>query len=477
MVQATQQKPGSKTILEKNWKFDIDISADRLFAHLTITKPESDAEFEFSADELVAILNRAGVTHGIKTDQISKIIDAGLFGKRMEIARGRPPSRGKDSDFETLFPKEVSKSPVVGPDGLIDYKNLGIIRNAKKGQPLARRIPPTTGEPGFTIDGEEIPGLPGREKALPKGKNTQVSPDDPNVLIAADDGAIQFSNDIISVDKIYKILGDVDISTGNINYVGNLQIGGGIKAGFKVMAEGDIEIEKNIEDAEVVSGGSIVAKGGFVGSGSGFIRAKNDLIIRFVENGNIEVGNDIHISGQALNSNIFAGNAIYLKGAKAIILGGQVGAFNLVETDVIGSVLGTKTIVRVGFNPAMIKEFQHLENECKRLKADQERIKQAIYSLTKLEIDNKLNKAQAESLAQLKAVRNDLPKQIEEIDRRKSALFAKINDHKNAKIVVRGTAYHGTIIQIGLLKKELIQDVTRCTFKSDGNQIVMLTHY
>ncbi len=477
MVQTTQQKPGSKIISEKDWKFEIDISADKLTAHLTITKPEGDADFAFSADELVAILNRAGVTHGIKSDQIAKIFKEEIFGRRVEIARGRPPSRGKDADFELLFQKEINRSPVVGPDGLIDYKNLGIIRNAKKGQQLARKVPPTIGEVGITVDGEEIPGLPGRDRALPKGKNTDVSPDDPDILIALDDGAIQFNNNIVSVEKIYKILNDVDISTGNINYVGTLQIGGGVKAGFKVMAEGDIEIEKNIEDAEVVSGGSIVVKGGFVGSGSGFIKAKNDLIIRFIENGNVEVGNDIHISGQVLNSNVFAGNAIILKGAKTIILGGQVGAFNLIETDIIGSVLGTKTVVRVGFNPAMIKEFQHLENECKRLRSDQDRIKQAIYSLTKLEIDGKLNKAQAESLAQLKAVRDELPKQIEEIDAQKSALLSKMNDHKKAKIVVRGTAYHGTIIQIGLLKKELIQDVSRCTFKSDGNQIVMLTHY
>jgi uncharacterized protein (DUF342 family) len=175
-----------------------------MMAHLQIDPVSKDSAFTMTVEDLIGILKQAGVVHGIKNDQLAKQVTSLVVGKRIEVARGTPPQKGEDAKFDLLFEANVSKAPVVGADGYIDYKNLNIIRNAVVGQPLAKKIPPQKGESGMTVTGEEVQGLPGKDRALPKGKNTDVSPDDPDLLVATETGAINYGNSIVTIEKNFK---------------------------------------------------------------------------------------------------------------------------------------------------------------------------------------------------------------------------------------------------------------------------------
>jgi uncharacterized protein (DUF342 family) len=131
----------------------------------------------------------------------------------------------------------------------------------------------------------------------------------------------------------------------------------------------------------------------------------------------------------------------------------------------------------VGYSPTLMREYQRVDNEIKRMKIDQERVKQALYSLVRLEMDHKLNEIQKESIGKLKSCRDEMPGQIEFLENQKQELLKKLDENKNAKIIVKGTAYHGSVIQIGMLKKELINDISHCTFRIERDQIVTATHY
>jgi hypothetical protein len=476
MPQVAEKKKSELSFEERGYQFQIDISADSMVAGMTIIPIDKQAIFNFTPDELQAILAKAGVIYGVKQEVLQNLTHSVVSNRRIEVARGKNPEKGIDAGFELLFDTSTRKSPAVGADGHIDYKNLNLIINVRKGQPLARKIPAAIGGPGYTVTGQELPGQMGKDRPLPKGKNTDISPDDPGLLIATENGSVKFANNVVEVEKDYKLLKDVDIATGNIKFVGNLYITGAVKAGFSVMAEGNIFISKNVEDAEISAGGSVNIEGGFVSSGNGFIRAGHDINVKFIENGNVEAGHDININGQTINSNISAGNAIILKGRKAVILGGQTSAFNLIETDNIGSEIGTKTLVRVGYSPELLRQCQHIDAEIKRLKGDAERIKQALYSLVRLEMDSKLSPDQKEMISKLKTYRDAIPEQLEQLERQKIELSKKFEENRAAKIVVRGTAYHGAILQIGLLKKELNQDITNCAFMADRGQIITISH-
>lgn len=475
MINVDQKKPAPHKIQKEDFAFTVMISPDEMSAHLTIEQTSEDAAFDFSKEALIEIISQAGVVYGMNEGRLEKLATELMLNKPIEIARGKSPERGQDSGFELLFAVAGSKAPVIGEDGYIDYKNLNLINNATVGQPLAKRIAATVGEPGKSVTGKEIPGIEGKDRALPKGKNTEISSDNADLLVATREGAITFANNLVSIDNVYKLKDDVGTATGNIDFVGSLLISGDVTSGFKVKAAGNIEIGKNIEDAEVISGGSVVAKGGFVGSGKGVILAKEDVFVKYVENQQIEAGHDVNIGGGAMNASIVAGNAVYQKGLKAVIVGGSVTAHNLIETNTIGSEMGTPTLVRVGYSPAIMRAIQELEAKLKQLEKDESKIKQALYSLVRLELDNRLSPKQKEALEQLRAHSLEIPNLRQSYEDQKQEFLGKLRENKTAKIIVKGHVYPGAIIQVGLLKKEINKLIGSCSFGVTRDQIVIIS--
>lgn len=482
MVQVNQKAVEKKVnialeVKKKEYIFIVSISSDQMQGFLTIKPTDIDADFNFSDDELEQILKDAGIVNGINHKMLQKLTGTDLvLNKPVEVARGSNPGPGIDASFEYFFETSNDKTPVVGDDGLIDYKNLNLINNATKDQPLVKKILPAPGEPGIGVTGKEVQGKPGKDKALPKGKNTEISPDNPDILIASKDGSVCLISNLVVVDDVYTINSDVDTASGNIDFVGSMKISGNIKSGFKVKAGGNIEIGKNIEDADVISGGSVLASGGCVGSGKGIIKAQEDVFVKYVENQKIEAGNDVNIGGGAMNADIMAGNAIMLQGRKAVIVGGSATACNLIEVGTIGSELGTPTLVRVGYNQKIIDELNKLEEEIERLEKDSKKIKEAMYSMVRLELDNKLNQSQKEALEQIRAHQKEIPNQLEVLEEQRNELHRQLNENKNAKIVVKEYVYPGTTVQIGLLKKDINKAIKNCTFKISHDQITFFSN-
>ncbi|MCP4581896.1 MAG: DUF342 domain-containing protein [candidate division Zixibacteria bacterium] len=476
-MEQTAQKESAPFVAEKNgYKFTVVFSNDKMVAHILIEEKNKESVWNLDSQDIKEIIKQAGVIFGINDEQLEKLETEPIFNRKIEIARGRKPGKGIDSGFELLFSTTGSNAPVTGDDGYIDYKNLNLINNAIEGQPLAKKTPARTGEPGMNTTGQEILGNMGKERALPKGNNTIVSEENPDLLIADKNGSITFSNNLVSIDNVHKINSDIDNSTGNIDFVGSLQISGDIKSGFVAKAQGNVEVGKNIEDAEVHSNGSVMAKGGFVGSGKGIIKAAEDVFIKYVENQVIEAGNDVNIGGEAMNANIVAGNSVILKGHKAVIVGGSVSAGKLVETTTLGSEFGTPTLVRAGYSLNLVNELKTLNKEITRLKNDAEKIKSAMYGLVRLEIDNKLSDKQKEALMLLKTQQIEIPKECKILENKKIELVEALNENKKASIKVKGTVYPGITVQIGMLKREINMVVNKCTFGVSHDKIAIISH-
>ena len=483
MPQATAVSAKQNAVPEvsrKGFKFSVKISPDRLLAHLVIEQERGDDEkrkFEFSREELKNILKKAGVIHGINEDKLEEIAQ-GKFAvnKPIEVAKGTPPGKSKDAGFELLFDISSENAPIIGDDGLIDYKNLNLVKNATKGQPLAKKIPAEPGKPGMTVTGEKVEGKPGKDRALPQGKNTEISPDNPDLLIASKDGSPLFSNNLVSVSETYKINSTVDVATGNIDFVGSLVIAGGVSAGFKVKAEGNIEIGGNVEDAEIVSGGSVMIKGGFVGSGKGIIKAAQDVFVKYVENQTIVAGHDVHIGGSAVGATIVSNNSVVVEGSRPTIVGGSVTSSNLVKSGSFGSEFGTPTLIRVGYNRKLIDKLNKIDEDINQLKENEKKIKEAMYTLVRLELDNRLNDNQKKALAELKKHQAEIPDQLAELTERKEELERMLNENKKARVVATDTVFPGTIIQIGLKKKEFVKVIKNCTFKISYDQVTFVSN-
>ena len=92
-------------------------------------------------------------------------------------------------------------------------------------------------------------------------------------------GAVYYKGDSIGVYDFLEIKGDVDFSTGNIDFDGYLSIKGTVEDNFSVEASNDLEIlgEYGVGAADKISSheGNIYIKGGITGRNRESFAAKN----------------------------------------------------------------------------------------------------------------------------------------------------------------------------------------------------------
>lgn len=350
-----------------NGKVKVHTDSNHLTSYVQVSAP-SEGGLACTVEDVEMVLKKHNIVFGLVKNAIVEAVKQENWGKELVVARGIAPVDGQNA---VLFYKvEISKGsavPVVDEKGQVDYRDLGIINNVSKGQLLVERKAPTEGKKGTDVFGRELKPRPGKDIALPRGKNTVVSEDEMN-LYAAIDGHVRIAERKLTVNPVFELNGDVDYSSGNIDFNGSVVIIGNIASGFKVRAGGDIEVHGFIEGAEIVAGGSLHVKGGIKSGLKGIIRAGENITARFVENSRLEAGKDIIIREAIMQSHIRAGGNVRVNDRRAIIVGGIVQAFEEVECKILGSQLATQTVIEVGINPYHREEYQCLLNERKAKK-------------------------------------------------------------------------------------------------------------
>ena len=86
-----------------------------------------------------------------------------------------------------------------------------------------------------------------------------------NKVISDVEGRPSIKGNTISVNRVYKIE-QVDLKSGNIDFIGNVEIAKNVEEGMKVIAGGELRIGKNVESAEIQSCGQVVVNGNVLSS-------------------------------------------------------------------------------------------------------------------------------------------------------------------------------------------------------------------
>ena len=147
--------------------------------------------------------------------------------------------------FAPLWDKQsqsAGRKFVEDEHGRVDYFNLNLVQSVEKGGVICQAVPPKEGVPGRTVLNQEIPCKTGKTAALPKGRNTEAS-EDGTKLLAMKSGRVEFSGRGFMVKSVLEINGNVDFSSGNINFVGDVHIHGDVSSGFSIRTIGDVTIE------------------------------------------------------------------------------------------------------------------------------------------------------------------------------------------------------------------------------------------
>jgi hypothetical protein len=391
-------------------KIEIKVSDDKLKAYLRF-EPGNTAD-ELSAEDIISELDKEGIVYGIKDYKIKMIAAERKIVEEELIAEGKKAVKGKDGKLIYHFEEKENKAGKLRDDGTIDFHHLDLINNVRRGEKIMTKIEPEPGEPGINVYGKEIAPPPLKKASFPSTKNT-VKKD--NSIYAAKDGQILRRGKRVEIRAVYTVRGDVDLSTGNIDFVGSVKVSGNVKEGFEIKADGDVEIAGNVGAADIKATGNVLIKKGFLGRNKGKIKADGDFTARFVENGSVSADN-IKVYQAVMHSNIRAKNNIVVKGGKGLIVGGKIMAQHLVEADIIGSSLATKTEIVIGLEPELREELKNNSEELNNINTNLDKIAKSLNILNKIkESGRKLPADKLELFEKLEATAADLNERKKEL--------------------------------------------------------------
>ena len=449
----------------------VHVAASGMEAYVTVIPPKNGGR-PATFDLVMNRLRQAGVVEGIMFDQIAEALKEENWGKMVQVARGVPPKDGEDAKIEYRFPlPEERIRPATTEDDRVDYRNLNLIQNVRKGELLAVRIPPTLGVPGIAVTGKKVFPRPGRNTPLPRGRNTFCD-EEGNRLYAAVDGHVSIVDNKITVFPVFELNGDVDYSSGNIDFVGNVVVNGNVLSGFTVKAGGDIQVGGIIEGATVTAGGNILVKGGITGGYKGVVVAGGSVFARFIENATVEAGLDVVVKDAILQSTVKAGNSIRVEGRKGTIVGGLLQAGNEISAAVIGSSLSPTTVLEVGVKPELRLEYRCVIQQWKEKKKLYDAIAHHLqtYQMNKIDLDELPEKRKAnliKLLENLKTVKEELAR----LEARRDELESEFEQLQKGRVKAAEMVYPGVQITIGQAVYQVNDPVKYALFTLEQGEV------
>ena len=399
-----------------NKLINIHVSRDGQEALLTITPPpaptEEDSEqIVITKNDVYEFLNKEGIVYGIIDNGIDEAL--AMTGKAALVARGTPPQDGENGYIEYFFIQPNKKQLLMETeDGRVDFRKLNLIHNVRKGELLAKKIPPTKGKDGISVKKTPILAKPGKLAILPKGKNTETN-ENQDILTAKVAGHVSIIDNKVNILPVFEIRGNVDYSTGNIDFIGDVIIMGNVCSNFEVKAEGNIEIRGNIEEAKITAGNDLMVNKGITGGEKTDIKVGGNMYVRFIENAKVEVQGNCTINDHILSSRLRCQGSVYVQTGKGAIMGGHIQAKDEVVAKTIGSQSYIQTVVETGLDPEIKREYLALKNKLSEMESLQNNIRMNIDSMSKTGIDpDKLTAKKKADLVNLIQKHNQYNKEI-----------------------------------------------------------------
>ena len=454
-------------LIPVNEEMFVTIDADRMCARGRFTCA-SDKGKEITKDEILSDLKYKGIKFGIDECAIDFYLMSRMYNQEIILANGQPAIQGKNASIEYFFNTDLHVRPTLNEDGSVDFFNLNIINHVEKGQLLARLTKEVKGTPGKDIMGGVTQPAKVNRKILKYGKNISIN-EDGTEIFAECDGHVMLTGGRVFVGNVMEVE-NVDPSTGNIVYEGNVQVNGNVCSNFSVKAKGNVEVKGVVEGAEIEAGGNITIARGMNGMGKGVLKSEGNIIAKFIENSTVEAAGYVE-SGSIMHSNVVAGTEVHVGGKKGFISGGKVNATSLIEAKILGSEMGTNTILEIGLSAVAKKRYKEVTEQIEEIdkvlsravpimEAARDRIADG-QELSEEQLDNVKN---IYNLSKIKL------KEQRDLKSEQDELGLAMETDKDASIRVTDIVYPGTQIVISDVSKMIKESVQHCKFvKSQGN--------
>lgn len=448
----------------------VEIFDDELKAYLTILYPPEGGKV-ITIKNIYEELAKQKVVYGILENELAQILKREEFNKVFLVAQGIPPKNGEDARITFNFKKEKEhKFEEVG--GRVNFKERSPINIVKKDEIIAVKTPATSGKPGITVTGKLLPSQPGKDIPFPKGKNIEVSIDGLE-LRATIDGRLIFDEDKINVEPVYNIDGNVDYSTGNINFPGTVVINGDVLGGFSVKADGDVIVNGCVENAHIEAKGNILIENGMLGKNEGYLHSLGDISAKYIEHSIIDSSHDVIVNESIIHSYVNAKHKVIVKGRLGVILGGRIRAGLEIQAKTVGSWTEVPTELEVGMDPQSREGIYRLADEIAEDKKKFQELKLGIKTLLSLKAscDGKLPKEKEELLAAHLKAQDLLVEKLRDATEKITTLQKRLSVGSGGQISVSNIVHPGVKIIINNTILHTLEEYKYITFTSKGNEI------
>lgn len=413
---------------------EVFVTTDAMLAWVYVYPPVGEGR-NLDREMLRAALEEAKVVFGI-----DETLGDTLPQKReryfhlFPAAAGKKTVSGEDGRIIDLFSRKTERKVKVDEFNRVDYAALSFVQNVAEGEAICRIVPPSQAVRGCTVLGKELPARDGVAVSIPKGRNTELN-EDGSALIATKTGHVEFNGRAFQVKPVLEIAGNVDYSTGNINFLGDVHIQGDVCTGFTVRAMGAITVDGVVEACTVEAGSDLVLVKGAQGDNRAVLRANHSIYSKFLEGCCVYAVEDLH-SDCLINCDVYCDGVVEVNSGRGTIIGGSVRCAHEVNASVVGSRAETPTEVVLGGRPCQEFDQEVLLMEIAELEEELEAVECQPESPTKFTRMGKLRMQISVNKKKLEQFQEDLDASEEE-------------EEPGVRRLSCGKAYPGVSVSIG----------------------------
>ena len=434
------------------------LSCDRMAAWVMLFPPTGSGK-ALTVPQLQRTLLHRGVIFGIDQLLLRRLPTLeNRFFRLFPIAWGLLPADGADGRILDRFPRtDTAKQAQVKELGQADYVSLHLVQDVKQGDVICEIVPPEPGSSGSTVTGESLPCRDGTPAPVPQGRNTHLS-NDGKYLLASQPGHVEFSGRNFQVKPVLEILGNVDHTTGSVNFLGDVHIHGDICRGFTVRAMGNVQVDGVVEASTIEAGENVVVSSGVLGQDQAVIRSHKSVYAKYLEHSNVYARESVQ-ADCIIDCNIFSNGTVTARTGRGAIIGGTVRSSREVSAITVGSKAEKRTAIVLGGQPCENFEHAQILVEMERITCEIEKLKaqpatpQQKSKLAKARLDMNVAQMKLEKLGKdLAAQQPPDP----------------CDDHRR---LICDAAYPGTIITINHASLRIKQIESHCKIGLDNGLV------
>lgn len=448
----------------------VEVSVDPNYTTAFFTiKPPENGGLHITLPKVKNALAEKNIYYGIDEEAVADAVAQKRYDENICAAKWLAPVDGIDGTITYAFKREKTFKPMEDENGNVDFKNLGLVKNIYAGTVIATITLPTEGTPGKDIMGRPVRQKLGVPAKYSIGNGTELTEDGTQIL-ATVDGNLVYSHGAFSVDEKLFIKGDVDVSSGNIDFIGEVVIKGNVLEGFSVKSGKNITIFGSVTNSTIEAQDNILIK---LGSMNSEIRSeKGSVKIDFCENSKIYAGENVEASS-FVGGEVFAGNAIKAVG-KGVMMGGKYTALEDISASVIGSDSYAKTLITLGNNAVLSEERMTHKRTIVELEDKLDQLGKVLSALADMAKKTKLTPDREQMKVEAMRSRFQMQGEIKRLRARIAEIETTLESKQNLSVSCKRMFYPGVIIKINSYTYE-VHSVTQRARATIGNgEIVMM---